>query len=238
MASGGQEGPARSRCAARLGLRCDLCDMTLLSQQQLDQHLAGRRHRQRLRDQGLSAEDLHARAERNLRDLVIGGCEYDAVIDGRDLVADIRAFVRAESCVDASPDASGRVLLYYKYTDVSDPDAARRWQLDLCTALHLRGRIHVAAEGINGTVGGSVAATGLYTAAMEHHAQWKVVFSGIDYKDSEGSAGDFPVSRRALAAVVFVPIRSEALLCCIPIAVRDCRHRLCVVIEFVRQILR
>ena len=187
MASG-PEAPARSRCAARLRLRCELCDATLLSQHQLDQHLAGRRHRERLRDHGLSAEDLHARAERNLRNLVLG--ERNAGKAGRDLVAEIQAFVRR----DATP-GSGRILLYYKYTDVVDPDSARQWQLDLCTALHLRGRIHVATEGVNGTVGGSVAATALYIAAMEHHTRWAAVFSGIDYKQSEGDASAFPVSR-------------------------------------------
>lgn len=192
MASG-PDGPARSRCAARLGLRCELCDATLLSQHQLDQHLAGRRHRERLRDHGLSAEDLHARAERNLRNLVLGGCESNAGEGGRDLVDEVRAFVRR----DATP-GTGRILLYYKYTDVGDPDSARQWQLDLCTALHLRGRVHVATEGVNGTVGGSVAATALYIAAMEHHTRWAPVFRGIDYKESEGDASAFPVSWRRL----------------------------------------
>jgi hypothetical protein len=230
MSSGGQEeGPARSRCAARLRLRCELCDATLLSQQQLDQHLAGRRHRERLRDQGLSAEDLHARAERNLRDLVLGRGERDAGIDGRDLVAEIRAFVRAESCVDASPGTSGRVLLYYKYTDVDEPNIARQWQLDLCSALHLRGRIHVATEGVNGTVGGSVAATALYTAAMDHHATWGPVFSGIDYKESEGGASAFPVSRPWVFSFCD-SICAEFLLCCVPVS--------WMVIESLRQTLR
>lgn len=237
MASGGLQGPARSRCAARLGLRCELCDATLLSQQQLDQHLAGRRHRERLRDQGLSAEDLHARGERNLRDLVLGGAECNAGIEGRDLVAEIRAFVRAESCVDASPKTSGRVLLYYKYTDVNNPDDARQWQLGLCTALHLRGRIHVAAEGVNGTVGGSVAATGLYKAAMEHHPHWGAVFSGIDYKESEGGASAFPVRLRWLLSFVF-PSALKSFCVAYLRAVPDDRHCPRVVTEHVRQILQ
>lgn len=189
----GSDGPARSQCAARLRLRCELCDATLLSQQQLEQHLNGRRHKERLRDQGLSEEDLHDRAERNLRNLVLGGYGSNAAVDGRDLAAEVKSFVRAVPGVTAA-SVPGRVLLYYKYTDVDDPAGARQWQLDLCSALNLRGRIHVATEGINGTVGGPVAATTLYVAAMEHHAHWGSVFSGIDYKESEGDASAFPVS--------------------------------------------
>eukprot|EP01052_Picozoa_sp_SAG31_P054453 SAG31_NODE_14505_length_803_cov_0.605114_1_plen_54_part_01 len=48
-----------------------------------------------------------------------------------------------------------------------------------------------------------MAATGLYTAAMEHHAHWGAVFSGIDYKESEGGAGAFPVRRLWLLSFVF-----------------------------------
>ena len=39
--------------------------------------------------------------------------------------------------------------------DVDEPAAARQWQLQLCRALGLTGRIHVAGEGINGTVSGT-----------------------------------------------------------------------------------
>ena len=49
------------------------------------------------------------------------------------------------------PDTEdGRVLLYYCYTDVTNPEALRAWQFRLCKALGLRGRIHVSKEGING----------------------------------------------------------------------------------------
>ena len=53
---------------------------------------------------------------------------------------------------DPSKPASddGRVLLYYCYTDVANPETLRLWQMQLCKALGLRGRIHVSKEGING----------------------------------------------------------------------------------------
>ena len=70
--------------------------------------------------------------------------------------------------------ATGEVLLYYKYVAVGDPPALRAWQLSLCSALDLRGRVHVGAEGINGTVGGTREATRLYVEAMNCHPVWVV----------------------------------------------------------------
>ena len=81
---------------------------------------------------------------------------------------------------------------FYKYTDVDEPAAARQWQLQLCRALGLTGRIHVAGEGINGTVGGCASGTALYTMAMERHAVWGQIFGGIDFKSSAGDASAFP----------------------------------------------
>ena len=71
-----------------------------------------------------------------------------------------------------TPDSfeRGKVLLYYKYVAVDDPQALRVWQRDLCAALDLRGRIHVGTEGINGTVGGTCEATRLYVEAMIKHS--------------------------------------------------------------------
>ena len=188
----------------RVRLRCELCDATLLSQGQLDQHLAGRKHQQRELDSHLGAGEQRRRAEKKLRGLVLGSAaDAPGEAEAGDLVAAVRAFVEQPQ-VPAEPQqeatvadaaaapASGRVLLYYKYCDVGDPAAARQWQLELCTALRLRGRIHVAAEGVNGTVGGSAEAAALYIAAMERHQTWASVFSGIDYKASDGDASAFP----------------------------------------------
>ena len=93
---------------------------------------------------------------------------------------------------DALARSSGQVLLYYKYVAVSDPPALRAWQRALCGALDLRGRIHVGAEGINGTVGGTVEATGLYIEAMRHHAVWSRLFADTEFKVSPGGRQCFP----------------------------------------------
>jgi UPF0176 protein len=47
-----------------------------------------------------------------------------------------------------------KILLYYKYTSISDPDALKTQQKDLCQNLNLKGRILISEEGINGTIAG------------------------------------------------------------------------------------
>eukprot|EP00939_MAST-03C_sp_MAST-3C-sp1_P001180 g1180.t1 len=81
-------------------------------------------------------------------------------------------------------DRQGRVLLYYCYADVSNPTELRLWQVELCKMLKLRGRIHVAGEGINGTVAGHSNETDLYELAMRSHAIWGPLFRETDFKRS------------------------------------------------------
>ena len=78
----------------------------------------------------------------------------------------------------------GRILLYYKYATVDDPQALRQWQVDLCKRLDLRGRVHVGKEGINGTLGGTPASAAVYMHAMRHHHAWGPLFRDTDFKTS------------------------------------------------------
>ena len=48
-----------------------------------------------------------------------------------------------------------QVLLYYCYTPLDNPEQFRDEHHRLCLELDLRGRIIVAAEGLNGTVSGT-----------------------------------------------------------------------------------
>lgn len=43
-----------------------------------------------------------------------------------------------------------QVLLYYKYTTIDDPEQFAQDHLAFCKAHHLKGRILVSTEGING----------------------------------------------------------------------------------------
>ena len=82
-----------------------------------------------------------------------------------------------------------KVLLYYCFTPLADPDAIRLWQRDVCESLGLGGRIIIAPHGINGTVGGELNAVKKYWRKTREYP----AFRDIDFKWSEGSGPeDFP----------------------------------------------
>lgn len=81
-----------------------------------------------------------------------------------------------------------KVILYYKFTPVEDPETAMFWQRSLCQKLGLKGRILISEHGINGTLGGEVQALKEYVKEMNIHPSFK----GTKYKWSAGSAADFP----------------------------------------------
>ncbi|XP_061409931.1 thiosulfate sulfurtransferase/rhodanese-like domain-containing protein 2 isoform X3 [Lethenteron reissneri] len=71
--------------------------------------------------------------------------------------------------LDSRPGEEGEVLLFYCYCDVAAPRALCRWQRTLCERLQLTGKVRLAAEGLNGTVGGVRAATRAYVQAVLAH---------------------------------------------------------------------
>ncbi len=81
-----------------------------------------------------------------------------------------------------------KILLYYKFTPVADPDAVKLWQKVLCEGLNLRGRILVSRHGLNGTVGGDIEDLKAYVKATKQYAG----FRNIVWKWSDGSRDDFP----------------------------------------------
>ncbi|XP_042308248.1 thiosulfate sulfurtransferase/rhodanese-like domain-containing protein 2 isoform X2 [Sceloporus undulatus] len=98
------------------------------------------------------------------------------------------------SHIDANEMTSevGQVLLYYCYCEVADPGGLCAWQKALCQHLHLTGKVRIASEGINGTVGGSKVATNLYMDAMLSHPLFKGTLMREDFKTSKGGAHCFP----------------------------------------------
>ncbi|MFC5929916.1 rhodanese-related sulfurtransferase [Cryobacterium melibiosiphilum] len=82
--------------------------------------------------------------------------------------------------------AIAKILLYYIFTPLADPDAVRLWQRDLCESLGLRGRILISADGLNGTLGGDLPALKRYIRKTHDYA----AFRDIDFKWSEGSGLD------------------------------------------------
>lgn len=76
-----------------------------------------------------------------------------------------------------------KILLYYAFAPVADPEAVRLWQLELCRSLGLRGRIIISPHGINGTVGGEIDACKQYLRRTREYAP----FADLEPKWSDGT---------------------------------------------------
>nr|WP_255316491.1 rhodanese-related sulfurtransferase [Nesterenkonia sp. Act20] len=81
-----------------------------------------------------------------------------------------------------------RIVLYYAFTPLADPEAVKLWQHTLCRELGLKGRILISPQGINGTVGGEIKAVKQYVKQTRAYAPFK----DMAFKWSEGGAEDFP----------------------------------------------
>ncbi|HSX29336.1 MAG TPA: rhodanese-related sulfurtransferase [Candidatus Saccharimonadales bacterium] len=81
-----------------------------------------------------------------------------------------------------------KILLYYKFAPVADPEAVRLWQRTLCERFNLRGRIIIASHGINGTVGGDIDDLKAYVKETKSYAPFKKTV----FKWSEGDREHFP----------------------------------------------
>ncbi|GAA2053457.1 rhodanese-related sulfurtransferase [Leifsonia soli] len=79
-----------------------------------------------------------------------------------------------------------KILLFYVFAPLPDPEAVRLWQRELCERLGLRGRILLSAHGINGTLGGELDALKRYLRVTKEYGP----FRGLEAKWSEGSGLD------------------------------------------------
>ena len=84
--------------------------------------------------------------------------------------------------------ATPKILLFYVFTPLPDPEAVRLWQRDLCRSVGLRGRILISKDGINGTVGGDIRDVKRYLKSTREYP----AFRDMDVKWSEGQGDDFP----------------------------------------------
>lgn len=80
-----------------------------------------------------------------------------------------------------------RVLLYYKYVSIENPEECANEHRQFCNDLGLKGRIIIAAEGINGTVSGTIEQTDAYMRYMDEHP----LFNGTWFKVDEASEHAF-----------------------------------------------
>jgi len=81
-----------------------------------------------------------------------------------------------------------KIILYYKFAPIADPDAVRLWQRALCERLQLKGRILISSHGINGTVGGEIDDVKAYVKETKQYA----AFKDTTFKWSDGSRDHFP----------------------------------------------
>jgi UPF0176 protein len=80
------------------------------------------------------------------------------------------------------------VILFYKYVAIADAESFAAEQRQLCESLGLKGRILIAAEGINGTLAGPEKGVNRYIAALRTDER----FADVEFKLSAGDAGTFP----------------------------------------------
>lgn len=76
-----------------------------------------------------------------------------------------------------------RVLLYYKYVPVEDPETFAVEHLKACKEIGLKGRILVGAEGINGTCSGTIEQTDAYMNLLKQDERFADMVIKIDEAD-------------------------------------------------------
>ena len=81
-----------------------------------------------------------------------------------------------------------KIILYYKFTPIRDPEAVKLWQKTLCNSLNLKGRILISQHGFNGTVGGDIEDLKQYIKETKQFPGFK----GTVFKWSEGGRENFP----------------------------------------------
>ena len=84
--------------------------------------------------------------------------------------------------------STSRIVLFYKFAPVKDPEAVKLWQHTLCRELGLTGRIIISEHGINGTVGGDMRALKQYVNQTRGYSPFK----RTEFKWSDGGADNFP----------------------------------------------
>ncbi|WP_091226523.1 rhodanese-related sulfurtransferase [Microbacterium sp. 3J1] len=82
--------------------------------------------------------------------------------------------------------ATPKIVLFYVFTPLADPEAIRVWQRDLGEALGLRGRVLISKDGVNGTLGGDLLALKKWARSFRSY----VPFRDTDIKWSEGTGVD------------------------------------------------
>ncbi|CAM6088333.1 unnamed protein product [Calypogeia fissa] len=98
---------------------------------------------------------------------------------GENIESEFRGWGKLDSIGDHEEEG---VLLYYQFVQIADPEKMKTWLFDMSASLGLLGRIRVAPDGINVTVGGKM-------KALDEHIQLvgaNPLFQGTDFKLANG----------------------------------------------------
>lgn len=88
-----------------------------------------------------------------------------------------------------------KIVLFYAFAPLADPEAVRLWQRDLCESLRLRGRLLISQHGINGTLGGELNALKKWARRFREYPAFKnadIKWSEGTGLDADGTSLDFP----------------------------------------------
>jgi UPF0176 protein len=81
-----------------------------------------------------------------------------------------------------------KIILFYRFTPIADPQAVLLWQRTLCEHLEIKGRILISRDGINATLGGAMTSLTSYVRRTREYPGFK----DIEVTWSEGTGADFP----------------------------------------------
>jgi UPF0176 protein len=116
---------------------------------------------------------------------------------------------RDEFLIFALQMAAYKVLLYYCYTRIENPEEYAAQHLAYCKSIGLKGRIIVADEGLNGTVSGSPEACDTYMA----HIKADPRFAKTDFKIDDAEAHVFhKMHVRYKPEIVHLGVRGDKAL--------------------------
>jgi UPF0176 protein len=77
-----------------------------------------------------------------------------------------------------------RILLYYKFINIKNPEEFKNDHLALCKELNLKGRILISHEGINGTCSGTVEDTEKYMETLKSYPGFSDTVFKIDESEN------------------------------------------------------
>jgi len=98
------------------------------------------------------------------------------------------------------------IILFYKYTDITDPVRSKNEQRLLCEQLNLTGRVIVAKEGINATLEGTTENTEKYLKVFLADPR----FANTHIKRSVGTGQSFPkLSVKARKEIVSLHLEND-----------------------------